>query len=372
MNWSKFSVMSFLQSTRDAVIQLLDVDHQLPSEESEKLNRLIPWPVAAMKAYSVYSYTENLDQTFVQYLRDQLAQWWSGSMHHIEGGTATLPEAFIKERKLPNWKSASICLEERIMFNTTVDKIEYGAFDHDDFQTQTVAVKGFHTNSGKPFEVHGDAVIVTTPLHAIRHIKFLAKKNTKPSEQLNEFFKALDDIWQLPATKVMIQCKDRFWEAEGIKGGFSNTTLPIGQVHYPTYVENAPSDKGILMCYSWKYEAYSLAALDPSIAIREAVRQIAEIHPQIMESFEVGVIQAWTNEPFAPGAYSVYKPYQYLTVRELFMYPCLNMFFAGDGISFTVGWIQGALQSGLRAAYQFYSRNENSRQGKLKNIKSNL
>ena len=372
MNWSKFSVMSFLQSTRDAVIKLLDVNHQLRSEESEKLDKLIPWPEEAMKAYSVYSYTENLDQSFVQYLRDQLAKWWSGNMHHIEGGTATLPEAFIKQRKLPNWKPGSICLEEKIVFNATVDEIEYRAFDHDDFHTQSVVVKGFHTNSAQPFEVYGDAVIVTTPLHTIRHIKFLPKENTKPSEQLNEFLKALDDIWPLPATKIMIQCKERFWEAEGIKGGFSNTTLPIGQVHYPTYVENAPNNKGILMCYSWKYEAFSLAALDPSNAIREAVRQIAEIHPQIKEKFEVGAVQAWTNEPFAPGAYAVYKPYQYLTVRELIMYPCLNMFFAGDGISFTVGWIQGALQSGLRAAYQFHSRNENSSQQKLKIIKSNL
>ena len=372
MNWSKFSLMGFLQSTRDTVLQLLDVDHQLSSEESEKLNKLIPWPEEAMKAYSVYSYTETLDQTLVQYLRDQLAKWWSNSMHHIKGGTAMLPEAFVKQRKLPNWKPGSIHLEEKIMFDVTVDEIEYGAIDHDDLNTQTVTIKGHRTNSRQPFEVHGDAVIITAPLHTIRHIKFVAKKGTTPPEQLNNFLKALDDIWPLPGTKIMIQCKDRFWEAEGIKGGFSNTTLPIGQVHYPTYDESSPNKKGILMCYSWKYEAYSLAALEPQMAVREAVRQIAEIHPQIKEKFEVGVVQAWTNEPFAPGMYVVFKPHQYLTVRKLVMYPCLNMFFAGDGISFTVGWIQGALQSGLRAAYQFHSRNENSSHTELRKLKSYL
>ena len=35
-----------------------------------------------------------------------------------------------------------------------------------------------------------------------------------------------------------------------------------------------------------------------------------------------------------------------------------NIFFAGDGLSFATGWIQGALESGLRAAFQFYIRNE--------------
>ena len=211
------------------------MDHQLSSEESEKLFKLIPWPEEAVKAYSIYLYAENLDQSLVQYLRDQLAEWLSNDMHQIEGGTAMLPEAFIKQRKIPNWKSGSIHLGEKIMFNITVDEIEYEATDHNNLQTQSVTVKGYHTNSGQPIEVHGDAVIITTQLLAIRHIKFVAKKNTTPSEQLCNFFKVLDDIWQLPATKIMIQCKDRFWEAEGIKGGFSTTTLPIGKLYYQTY-----------------------------------------------------------------------------------------------------------------------------------------
>ena len=39
-------------------------------------------------------------------------------------------------------------------------------------------------------------------------------------------------------------------------------------------------------------------------------------------------------------------------------YPMANIFFAGDGLSFATGWIQGALESGLRATFQFYIRNE--------------
>ena len=40
-----------------------------------------------------------------------------------------LTEAFIKQRKIPNWKSGSIHLGEKIMFNVTVDEIEYEATD---------------------------------------------------------------------------------------------------------------------------------------------------------------------------------------------------------------------------------------------------
>ena len=91
-------------------------------------------------------------------------------------------------------------------------------------------------------------------------------------------------------------------------------TLPIGKLYYLTYTENSTSEQGILTCYALRYEAYSLAALEPQLAIQEAVRQIAELHPQIREKFEVQAVQAWTNEPFAPGAHILFKPYQYISL----------------------------------------------------------
>ena len=75
-NWSKSSLANFLQNTRDGIYELLGDDHHLSPEESDKLDKLIPWPEEAMKAFSVFSYTEQLDQCLVQYLRDQLAEWW--------------------------------------------------------------------------------------------------------------------------------------------------------------------------------------------------------------------------------------------------------------------------------------------------------
>ena len=357
-NWSKFSLASFLQNTRDGIYELLEEDHYLSAAESDKLDKLIPWPEEAMKALSVFSYTEQLDQCLVQYLRDQLAEWWSPHMHRLEGGMSMLTESFIAKRALPDWENRTIHLQEKITFNSTVNEIWYGADDHDDPDTQTVTVKGYYTSSERPFKVRGDAVIITVPLHLIRHIKFIAKKKTTPPEQLIEMYKAIEDIWQGPATKIMIQCSDRFWENQGIRGGFSKTNMPIGQIHYPTYDENAKSERGILMCYTWKSEALSFAALEPEVAIHEAVRQLEEIHPKLKDKYEVGAIQAWSNDTV--GAYTLLKPYQYSNVRELMMYPVLNMFFAGDGISFSTGWIQGALLSGLRAAYQFYCGNEDA------------
>jgi monoamine oxidase len=43
-----------------------------------------------------------------------------------------------------------------------------------------------------------------------------------------------------------------------------------------------------------------------------------------------------------------------------------NVHFAGDALSFSAGWIQGALESGLKAAYQVYARGKKTRTGKGK------
>ena len=343
-NYSQFPLNGFLRSEKNAIVGTLSDDYKKEIEKSD-LGDYIPWPEEAITAYSVYNYTEQLDQSLVQFLRDELGNWWSDNMHHIDGGMSKLPEKFYEN------------LHQEITFNVTVNEIQYKATPTD----MEVKVSGYYSTSGQPCEFSGNVVIVTTPLHIIRQIKIVSM-DTDPAKQFPDiFYKAIEDVWYGPSTKIMIQTKTRFWDTseKPIKGGFSKTNLPIGQLHYPTAPESGDvPEKGILLVYTWKSEALQFGALKPQIAIREAVRQIAEIHPEIEKEYEVGAVQAWYNEPSAQGAYVLLKPHQYRNIERLMYYPFLNIFFAGEGISFAAGWIQGALESGLRAAYQFYAQNE--------------
>ena len=168
-----------------------------------------------------------------------------------------------------------------------------------------------------------------------------------------------EDIFTGPATKLFIQTRTRFWEDDGIKGGFSKTNLPIGQIHYQSiYDGDDPEDKrGMLLIYTWKTETLLFGSLDPSTALHEAVGQVSAIHPEIKYQVQTGARCAWYEQPSAQRAYALLKPNQFKNVRWL-MDPMCNIFFASEGLSFASGWIQGALESGLRAAYQFYIRNE--------------
>ena len=147
-------------------------------------------------------------------------------------------------------------------------------------------MKGKYASSGQPFQIEGNAVIITVPLHIVRQIWLVPGRNTNPPETITNIQRSLDDIFQAPSTKVMLQYKERFWEKENIHGGCSKTTMPIGQLHYPT-ADTIPANtkRGILMSYTWKAEALMFAAMTPENAVHEAVSEVALIRPGSEELF---------------------------------------------------------------------------------------
>ena len=118
-----------------------------------------------------------------------------------------------------------------------------------------------------------------------------------------------------------------------------------------------------MICYTWKSEALLLGSLSPQKPMTEALEEVSEIHPQITKEFEVGVVQSWYDEPSAQGAFCLLNPEQYIAVRRLMMSPYQFIYFCGETISYANGWIQGALESGLRVAYELFVRNEKLHSG---------
>ena len=342
-----------MRSTVNQIKETLDDDYLADNPLNEELlEKLLPWPEMAIIAYSVFNYTEQLDQSLVIFLRDELGLWWSDNMHHIEGGMERIPQGL-----LLTTDEGGVTLENKVVYNVTVQKIEYKY----DGTPDATKVTAYHSKSGQTFEYDCDAVIITVPLHVIRQIEFINGTSENDSFP-NQFHQAVEDIWYGPSTKIMIQSKRKFWLDSNITGGFSKTNLPIGQLHYPTELDDpTPKDKynpGILLCYTWKAEALLFGSLRERVGVEQVVRQIAKIHPEITELYEAGAIHAWYSDPAAQGAYVLLKPHQYRHVKYLMNYPHKNLFFAGEGISHASGWIQGALESAFRAAYQFYLRNE--------------
>jgi monoamine oxidase len=228
-------------------------------------------------------------------------------------------------------------------------------------------VSGRQTQTGNEVDFHADAVILTIPLNIMRQVEF------SPSlpQDVND---AIGGIRYEPSTKIFLGFRERFWEKGKypiVNGGISRTDLPISQIVYPSKETcDDKSKRGVLLLYTWNKEALLFSSQPQDEALTEALREVQTVYEglldddkagsKVTDSFEAGAIQSWYTDPASEGAYVHLLPYSYMHHMRTLLEPkkIRPIFFGGEAISFANGWIQGALASGLRAAWQFFKYNE--------------
>ena len=84
---------------------------------------------------------------------------------------------------------------------------------------------------------------------------------------------------------------------------------------------------------------------------------VAVIHPQVREEFEVGASKMWHDDPYAGGAFALFEPSQQSLLYQHIIAPEGRIHIAGEHASLHHAWIQGAIESGLRAASEINARN---------------
>ncbi len=344
--WYKFSPYSLLRSSFEEIMtSLKESGTYEPSDETDlkPLSSLLPWSVDAVVGYSTLSGNVNLSEVSLpEFLRVDLGKYFSGPMYTFEHGLEMLPLSFMEGNDW-GWNK-EVDLSQNIKFGVTVDEIQYS--------NDSVTVLCHNETTKKAERFTSDSVIVTVPLNIARQIKFIPPLPKK-------YYKAMANIYQAPAAKVLLQCRSRFWEANGIQGGSTKTDLPICTIVYPSNpgFKIPISERGILVCYSFSDNAILFGSRTKEDAIAEAIKEVATIHPEIEQYFEVGAVQSWSNDPSAQGALCLLKPEQELA-KEILLYPHQSIYFCGEALSNCNGWIQGAILSGLRSAYQLFVRNE--------------
>lgn len=249
-------------------------------------------------------------------------------------------------------------------YGLTVTKVEWKRD-----MKKPVRISGRKTRTETAFEIKGHAVIITVPLNIIRQMEFI------PSlpQHVND---AVSGITTWASTKIFLGFRERFWEQTKFpvtNGGITKTNLPICQIVYPR--QNNKQKRGVLLIYNWAKESQLFSAMTEDQAIREALEQVQLVYAdqfskpedasKVSDLFEVGAVQTWSTDPSSQGAFVLFMPHTYMdnlrTLLELGDESKVGIrpvYLAGDSLSFANGWIQGALESGLRAAWQFYEYNE--------------
>ena len=281
----------------------------------------------AIELYGVMSFREsNMNAAVVEQLREIVGKSFE-DMQEIAGGMDLLPRAFYEH------------LKPYVRFGAEVTAMEQSP------DSVTVHYRG---PAGRA-SVTGDFAIVAIPFSVLRDVEIL---NTPFSRQKQ---RAIRELNYNASAKILFQTRHRFWEWEdGIVGGTTVTDLPIRRICYPSF--SSPDDERgtLLASYTWGQDALRWGAMDAESMIEQALEDVAQIHPSITTEFEVGAVQDWYGDPYARGAFALFEPEQQTRLQESIIAPEGRIHFAGEHTSLYHAWIQGALESGIRAAKEIH------------------
>jgi monoamine oxidase len=280
----------------------------------------------AIEYYAVMNFVEaDMNNAVMEVLREDLEGAYV-DMQTIDGGMDQLPKAFFA------------ALQQDVRFGAEVRAID---------QSDAGVTVHFKTDAGR-FNVAADYCICTLPFPCLRTIELgrpFSRAKMRAIRQLNYH----------ASTKILLQVRHRFWEQEdGIVGGATVTDLPIRRMNYPP--ASAATDRGVLLAsYTWGQDALQWGAMDPETRLEEALDDVSRIHPRIREEYEVGTSYAWYSDRWARGAFALFAPDQQSDLQAAIVQPEGRVHFAGEHCSLYHAWIQGALESGIRAAGEVHA-----------------
>ncbi len=245
-------------------------------------------------------------------------------LFEIENGSDSLAKAFLPQ------------LGTRIRYGCRVHRIEQ--------DEHGVKVHYRKDPDCGNFVKEAQRVLITAPFSVVRTMSFSpALSNTTR--------RLIRGLAYAPCCKVLLEFSSRFWERDGIEGGSSHTDLPIRNIYYPNHGIGEPGPAALLASYTWQHDSLRWDSLSDRERVRLALANLAEIHgDQVYEEFIGGTSHSWLLDPNAMGAFAMFEESQEAELFSFFDHPEGRVEFAGEHLSLMHGWIQGAIESGLRAA----------------------
>ncbi len=285
----------------------------------------------ALELYGVMSFREsNMNAAVVEQLREIVGRSFE-DMQEIVGGMDMLPRAFYAE------------IGDNVRFGAEITSIEQSPDD--------VTVH-YRTHSGR-YSAKGDYAICALPFSVLREIEVVGQGFSREKQ------KAIRELNYNASGKILFQVRHRFWEEEdGIVGGTTVTDLPIRRICYPSFSDPDTERGTLLASYTWGQDALRWGAMDAESQIEQALEDVAKIHPSVMADFEVGAVKDWYGDPYARGAFALFEPEQQTRLQASIVQPEGRIHFAGEHTSLYHAWIQGALESGIRAAKEIHEAPE--------------
>ncbi|HKP37289.1 MAG TPA: FAD-dependent oxidoreductase [Pyrinomonadaceae bacterium] len=268
------------------------------------------WDGKSAERMPMDGFTKALGDFFGSELGGNPARW-----SKIKGGSDLLPQAFAKK---------------------LADRIQYGApvvrLDQDAGSARAVVLR-----NGVAQTLTADRILCALPFSVLRNIEL-------PKNFSERKINIIKNLKYDSVSRVYLQAKKRSWEEKGLNG-FALTKDAV-EIWQPTW--NQPGPRGILMTYARPGQAERIANLKDGERISSTLAQLDPMFPGLRENFERGATKCWVEDEWARGAWA------FVGLRDFMASSAAEgrIHFAGEHLSPWFSWIQGALDSSLRAVKQ--------------------
>jgi monoamine oxidase len=194
-----------------------------------------------------------------------------------------------------------------------------------------------------------DACICTVPSRVLEEICF---DPPLPSAQLA----AAEELQYSRIVKNSIFFSERFWGAENF-----SLVSDVTSHYYFHSTNHQPGPEGILCSYAIGEKADVLAAQHDRRRMDMITRDLIPLNERAQQLARAITSYAWQRDRYTQGAYALYRPKQWFTLRPLLQQPHVKVLFAGEHLADWQGFMEGAIVTGEEAARALIGKSRSRR-----------
>ena len=215
-------------------------------------------------------------------------------------------------------------------------------------QTASGVTVAYRDSAGQRGEIAADYCLCTIPISVLKGID----AGFSPP-----FKAAMDQVSYVPANKIGLQMKRRFWEEDDfIYGGHVYTDIPgIGSISFPS--TGWQGQKGVLLgYYAFGAEAARISAKKPDARAAFALAAGQKVFPQYTENFENAFSYSWHLDRHNLGGWADWSEEARKSAYPLLCEPDGRIYLAGEHLSYINGWQAAAFESAWQQIAKLHAR----------------
>jgi len=203
-----------------------------------------------------------------------------------------------------------------------------------------------------------DAVVVTCQVWLLS-----ARIDVDESLFSPELWMAMERTHYMQSSKTFVRVDRPFWKDVDPATGRDVMSMTLtDRLTRATYLLEDDGAASICLSYTWNDDALKWLALPIEERVRLQLHSLSKIYPGVdIASHIIGdpITVSWESDPNFMGAFKANLPGHYRYQRRLFSHFVQDglpdhqrgIFLAGDDISWTAGWAEGAVTTALNAVW---------------------